>query len=401
MEGRVSLEQTVNRVLEFQGLYGPVTISERLLQTIWLKRQLYQENMRTLSGKSLCIRHPGRWNLQEGPDFREACLELDGVPLQGDVEIHFFEKEWVQHGHQNDPHYDNVVLHAVLFHPREGEPTARTGRGERPEVLVLLDYLLQDLEEYASEDTLLRLERREHSDLWAKLLELPRARRLETVRAKARLRWDQKWRFARKRLESHGWEEALHQFTLEILGYRRNRAPMSDLALRHRSAHFGDCDPAALYRELEGKWRLQGLRPHNHPRRRLEQYTGLRRSCSRWPERVSQLGRSLPIPDPLGETRLVRREVKLPQWQQSLRRELWEDRIGESRFHTWMVDGLLPLISAESGKDFFGLWYHWPSGDMPEALRRFLHQSELIGDEQVCCNGLMQGGLQLFLESGL
>ncbi len=401
MEGTIPLGSIVSRVLEFQGLYGPVTISERLLQTIWLKRQLYQENLRTLSGKTLRIHHQGRWNLQEGPDFREARLELDGAPLEGDVEIHFYEKDWLQHGHQNDPHFDGVVLHAVLFHPKPGEPHAVTARGDRPEVFVLLDYLLQDLEEYASEDALLRLESRQYSDLWASLLEKPKHSRLEMLRSKARLRWDQKLRFARKRLEAHGWEEALHQFTMEILGYRRNRGPMSALSLRYPPARFSAAQPTSLYREQEGKWRLQGLRPHNHPRRRLEQYSGLLRNCPQWPDRVRQHSTSLPVLDASGETRLLRREAALPTWQQSLHRDLWQGRIGESRFHTWMVDGLLPLAAASSGKDLFGLWYHWKGGDMPETLRQFLKQAELAGNGQPLCNGLMQGGLQLFFESGL
>ena len=84
-------------VQEIQGLYGPFSLSERVLQKIWLKGDMDQTQLRTVSGKTLRVLDPGRWNLLEGPDFLEARLELDGQKLVGDVEVHFHTSDWQLH----------------------------------------------------------------------------------------------------------------------------------------------------------------------------------------------------------------------------------------------------------------------------------------------------------------
>ena len=58
-----------NQVAEVQGLYGPFTLSERVIQKIWLQQDFAAENMKTVSGGELIIKDPGRWNFFEGPDF--------------------------------------------------------------------------------------------------------------------------------------------------------------------------------------------------------------------------------------------------------------------------------------------------------------------------------------------
>jgi Protein of unknown function (DUF2851) len=61
------------------------------------------------------VLYPGRAGTAAGPDFRNALLEIEGAGLvQGDVEIHLRQQDWEAHGHQNDPNYNGVVLHAAL-----------------------------------------------------------------------------------------------------------------------------------------------------------------------------------------------------------------------------------------------------------------------------------------------
>ena len=78
-----------DHVEEIQGLYGPFTLTERVVQKIWLRQDFATAGLLTVSGKSLVVKDAGRWNLQEGPDFKEARLIVDGVEIVGDVEVHF------------------------------------------------------------------------------------------------------------------------------------------------------------------------------------------------------------------------------------------------------------------------------------------------------------------------
>ena len=52
------------------------------------------------------ISSPGWWNLEAGPDFRNAELFVDGNRICGDVEIHLSSGEWYQHRHHLDPRYN-------------------------------------------------------------------------------------------------------------------------------------------------------------------------------------------------------------------------------------------------------------------------------------------------------
>ncbi len=114
-----------HRVQEMQGLYGPFTIAERVIQKIWLRRDFDQTVTRLHDGRRIEIRTPGAWNLLGGPDFREARLVIEGVAVAGDIEVHFHVSDWRAHGHGADRAYGNVVLHVVLFPPGKNEITCK------------------------------------------------------------------------------------------------------------------------------------------------------------------------------------------------------------------------------------------------------------------------------------
>ncbi|MDG2166462.1 MAG: DUF2851 family protein [Opitutales bacterium] len=57
-------------VAEIQGEYGPVTVSERLVQKIWARGEFRQTGLQTIEGRSLEIVERGTWNLLAGPDFK-------------------------------------------------------------------------------------------------------------------------------------------------------------------------------------------------------------------------------------------------------------------------------------------------------------------------------------------
>ena len=52
---------------------------ERLAQCIWFDSLFLHDDLRTESGRPIEIIHPGRWNDEEGPDFRDARIRIDGA----------------------------------------------------------------------------------------------------------------------------------------------------------------------------------------------------------------------------------------------------------------------------------------------------------------------------------
>lgn len=57
---------------------------------------------------------PGRYNTNGGPDFSNLKLRIGSLTWAGNGEIHCPATDWLRHGHQLDPAYNNVLLHIVL-----------------------------------------------------------------------------------------------------------------------------------------------------------------------------------------------------------------------------------------------------------------------------------------------
>lgn len=89
-------------------------VPESVLHHAWLWQWRLPTVMTTTDGHEITILHPGWLRYTPGPDFQKAQILMDGVLYQGDVEIHIESKDWYRHGHQKDPAYRHVILHAVL-----------------------------------------------------------------------------------------------------------------------------------------------------------------------------------------------------------------------------------------------------------------------------------------------
>lgn len=389
-----------HRVEELQGLYGPYTLSERVLQRIWLKQDFEVSELCTVSGKSVRVLSAGRWNLLGGPDFRDARLEIDGMLFCGDVEIHFHWRDWYLHGHQENTQFNQVVLH-VLLHSGTAEPkAATTANGLQPETLVLMPYLNEDLEAYATEAALLEMERLDDLDWVIQFLQRPLAERWKLIHEQAAQRWQQKLTYARRRLGQQDWDVACHQACLEALGYARNREPMARIAAEVPLESMRTADADQLYACHEGRWKLQGMRPANHPRVRLQQYIALQQQRPDWTQQLRKALEDLPKVQGALRSKEFRKETGLLASLRNWQANIFAEQFSAGRLNTVFVDALLPLAAASGVEGLEAYWFHWPAGNLPDALRGFLKHAELTSSAQPMCNGLGQGALSLFIRQG-
>ena len=386
---------------EIQGLYGAFTFPEKLLQKIWLRGDFDRAAARTIGGQRVRIVYPGKWNLLGGPDFRGARLRFDDGPeITGDVEAHLRASDWDAHGHASDPAYDHVILHVVLFPPEAPRTTIGAGGREIP-VVALLPLLHHDLEEFAAEDAVEVLANRAITRLPDELGLLPAAELLALLQRHALARWRQKVHFARLRIQRLGWESACHHAALEILGYRFNRAPMLRVATQWPLPLWasGAVDVAAAYAAETAGWSLQGVRPANHPRTRLRQYAEWVRQRADWPQRLVASAAELASIAAQGNTREVRRASRFSELRERFADAIGANAIGGTRFENLMCDGFLPLLSAHTGQDLHGAWFHWFAGDLPPLLTSGLRQLGVFdGRAQPACHGAAQGLLGWLVE---
>ena len=283
---------------------------ELLLQYIWQHQRLNRHGLQTLDGRQCEVLHPGFWNHGPGPDFSGALIRFDGSgEISGDVEIDCEVGGWQAHGHEGNPDFSNVVLQ-VVWAPSTKLPNDRA-------VLVLdgvLDDSLEQISElYAGHGK--RLPDEFSGKCCRPLFDLPVEGIRELLRAAARLRFRQKGELLEARARQVGWEQALWEGMLGGLGYSKNYWPMrcvGDLTPRlfpgfprqapgglsgvevearlYGIAGFLPKDPNLVrppylaqlwdvwwrvrheFLDLvmpEAIWKVAGIRPHNHPHRRL------------------------------------------------------------------------------------------------------------------------------------
>lgn len=87
-------------------------MTESILHYVWRFR-LFQKDLKTTDGKEIEIIDVGIPNTNEGPDFFNAKIKIEGKVWAGNIEIHHSSNEWKQHNHHTNKNYNSVILHVV------------------------------------------------------------------------------------------------------------------------------------------------------------------------------------------------------------------------------------------------------------------------------------------------
>ena len=298
--------------------------AERLLQAIWRHQRLRRDRLQTSDGQAVRILHPGFVSVEGGPDFRGAVIQIgDAAPRSGDVEIDLRAGGWHAHGHDRNPAFQNVLLHVVWddagvhtsgCRNREMSNQPKLELQPLPPMLAVSDKLdapLAELGLWLENDSPRVLPENLRGQCCVVLRQLDVTRQGRILDAAARVRFQTKAEQFRARARHAGWEQSLWEGLFRALGYKHNVWPMQNLAesrlrwmrgadaafvLQARLLGLSGLLPVELPRVTTGGnaylrrvwdcwwrerdefsdcqlpravWKFHGLRPANHPQRRL------------------------------------------------------------------------------------------------------------------------------------
>jgi hypothetical protein len=282
---------------------------EKLLQAVWQHQRIFRDALKTTDGKSVRVLHPGFASAEGGPDFRGAVLQFENEPaIAGDVEIDLQPSGWHAHGHDTNPNFKNVILHVIW----DGTPASGPARSTPSATLPLKFFLDAPPAELAlaleNESGLPEALRGKCS---APLQTLDKTQLAELLHAAAKVRFQNKANAMLARAKHCGWEQTLWEDLFRALGYKHNTWPMLHLAetksrwnrgtnsafeIQSRLLGVGGLLPHELTRPQKSSdsflrrawdcwwrerdefsgctlprsvWKFHGLRPANHPQRRL------------------------------------------------------------------------------------------------------------------------------------
>lgn len=280
---------------------------ENLLQAVWFHQRLRRDELQSIEGRRLRVLHPGFWNREPGPDFREAVIQFDGEDSKrGDVEIDLKSSDWRSHQHDSNPAYAAVVLHVVWRH-------AGRATGPTLELAPVLDATIEELGRWHGSDSARAYPEALIGRCCAPLRDLSETQLDELLRQAASIRLQSKAAQFQARARQAGWEQSLWEGIFRGFGYKRNQWPMQRLGELRAELLAGDKPPSVrvlqgrllgvaglLPPELSGArgrsdeylrqlwdgwwrdrerfgvellprslWDLSGIRPANHPQRRL------------------------------------------------------------------------------------------------------------------------------------
>jgi hypothetical protein len=256
---------------------GAAVPPEKLLQTIWQHQRLHRDRLKTSAGTSVRVLHPGFMSAEGGPDFRGAVVQFEGEgSVSGDVEVDLYPGGWHAHEHDRNPNFKNVILHVVW-----DEVQSPKSKGQsRPAQLALKNVLDAPLAELA-----LALENESglpenlRGQCSAPLRDLSEPRLAELLRAAAKVRFQNKANAILARAKNSGWEQALWENLFRALGYKHNVWPMLNLAESKPSWLRGADSAFAIQARLLG---VSGLLPADLTRAQKSSDTFLRRAWDCW-----------------------------------------------------------------------------------------------------------------------
>ncbi len=358
-------------------------MQEEELYRYW---RYYARNGQTLhsDGHRLRILFGGYPAVAQGPDFIAARFELDGVCMQGDVEMHVAPEDWYRHRHHLDRGFAGVCLHITARRPHR--ESFEINHRWHPRAIPAFRLPLPEVEAPSLNLT-------EHCRPAAGY-RLHLTDRLQQLAAR---RFEEQVRLMLEALCADGTEAVFYRAFMRVLGYPVNSVPFESLAqciswpwlqswrryfwLNERQLlalylaqaglyperptdeysrtlcgeirYWQDKLPAAALRSEA--WQLAGVRPLNHPHLRLAAWAAY---CRHRSDLYQSFRRVLSAREPLDKIMPALNalfDVPVPHYWQNhfaLGRPLRSHRIrrflGRARRMELLMNLVIPLNAAEA-----------------------------------------------------
>lgn len=422
--------------------------SERHLRCIWFDERLRPEKLKLVSGESITVLSPGRWNLEAGPDFLDAELKINPGErlMKGDVELHIRPSDWDRHKHAANPAFESVVLHVTWANSpqaKELPPGVQSLSLIQPmknRPWISIDDI--DLKAYPH-NTLPKTPRPcarhlfNHPDYTRELLLSAGYHRL---RNKALM-------ITRRLEDTADREQVFYEEFMAALGYKQNKLPFRALANHIALSQLRKCESkeealalllgaagllpepnevktaesAAFTRALWDRWwkagvapldpdviwKLNSTRPNNHPTRRAAAAAALFSGGTPPLRQIDNLNSDVSGKTWIGEvTEIIVDHCQWPYWNRQLlfsskpNAEKQYQLLGEKRINAIMTNVIIPFYAAEKGVPL-DTFSHLPPEDISSPMRVAAwyllgrdHNPALYSDN----NLLRQGLLQIYLD---
>jgi hypothetical protein len=401
---------------------------EKLLQAIWRHQRLVRDNLASVDGRPVRVLHPGFQSVEGGPDFRDAIIQFgEDTPITGDIEVDVRPQGWSAHGHNTNKAFEKVILQVVW----EASRTASSGPPILP-LRELLDAPLGELSKWLACESGREWPEFLRGDCCAPLRELKSEQLNSLLNDAAQVRLQGKAGLIQARARQAGWEQALWEGLFRALGYKHNVWPMQRLGELRPLWSEKKSDPITIQARLLGlsgllpfelggskadlddyvrqlwdcwwrdrdslarnilpasAWRFHGLRPANHPQRRLA-------LAAQWetqgnlPERLTKWCLVATKPSELPESLLKTMELKPdPFWSwhctfRSARLKKSQPMLGSTRVTDLAINVVLPWLwvraveggNTEVQKKIEERYQQWPAAQDNSLLK--LARERLLG----------------------
>lgn len=281
--------------------------TELILHYVWKFKLFSFQDLNTADGEPIVVKSVGISNADAGPDFLNAKIQIGDTLWAGNVEIHIKSSDWLNHHHQTDKGYDNVILHVVwendvkiyrtdgtLIPTLELKDKVDQKIIDNYELLKQNNYWIPCEKQFASVDELTKQQ----------CLDRMMLERLEKKSDLIKSQLD---------LSKGGWEDTFYVILAKSFGFKVNAIPFELLAkqlpqkilAKHKNVplqieallfgtagllerNFKDDYPNALKTEFQflkqkyqlehvrpELWKFSKTRPDNFPSVRLSQFAGL------------------------------------------------------------------------------------------------------------------------------
>lgn len=94
-------------------------MNESLFQYLWQYNLFQPSGLLTTDGDSIQIISSGTLNTDSGPDFKGGKIKIKQTIWVGNIELHVKSSDWLKHKHQEDPAFNNIILHVVYENDQE------------------------------------------------------------------------------------------------------------------------------------------------------------------------------------------------------------------------------------------------------------------------------------------